>query len=147
MDKQVLNTSAALAAAIMTQHAERAIPVRTALWANERRRTGINPRTGKEYVDAQLTGTVEIDVLAIGPMLAEAIQNGDVKLTLFADGWQNLDADGKPLVNASGAPLPLITIKARNVRVGKTDAAGKPDGHADDVSVTSEPAAASQSVG
>jgi hypothetical protein len=99
--------SNALAQAVAQQHAQRAIPLRAALWANARRREGKN--------DPQFTGTIEVDVLAIGPHIAEAIKNGEPKVVFFFDAWQNAPGDSK-----SGGELPLISGKARNVRGPRT---------------------------
>jgi hypothetical protein len=99
--------SAALAMAVAEQHAQRAIPLRAALWANSRRREGKN--------DPQFTGTIEVDVLAIGPHIAEAIKNGEPKIVFFFDAWQNTPGESK-----SGGELPLISGKARNVRGPRT---------------------------
>ncbi len=99
MDTSSLNEK--LKNAVVAAAAERAVPVRIALWPNGNRREGKN--------DAQFTGRVTISVLALGEMIAKAIADGRPEIELFADVWHN-----EPSTSSTGGERPTLSGKARN---------------------------------
>jgi hypothetical protein len=78
------------------------------LWpqGDDRRRQGINPRTGKPFNDAHISGTGRMPCTMLRQLLAEAEAKGHEDIQFYIDLWVNESGQGAPITGKSTKLVP-----------------------------------------
>jgi hypothetical protein len=87
-----------------------------AAWKNEDRRTGINPRTNQPYNDGHFNVRVQINPIKFAPILAAALNRGELEIELTGSIWANDAPEGNQPLLSGNANLTREMIEARKLQ-------------------------------